>query len=76
MDKPVLGLKWVGEGNEEETVDTEDRLFNNKKNHLKSDRLNEDEGFTLSQMASKKKRAKPGTFFSQCHLLDTVPSDQ
>ena len=35
VDKPVLGLKWVGEGNEEETVDTEDRLFNNKKNHLK-----------------------------------------
>ena len=59
MDKPVLGLKWVGEGNEEETVDTEDRLFNNKNIKI-----------------YKKRRAKPGTFFSLCHLLDTVPSDQ
>ena len=39
-----------------------------------SDRFNEDVGFTLSQVASKKKTAK--RFFSQCHLLDTVPSDQ
>ena len=38
-----------------------------------SNRLNEDVGFTLKH---RKKIAKHGAFFSQCHLLDTVPSDQ
>ena len=68
VERPVLVLKWVGEGKEEERVETEERL---RTKRVK--RRGEGGGvLAKSRGMRRNERREEG----ERHLLETLPSDQ